>query len=86
MSKDPFTRGVTTDMLCQEIAEVLATCSGEFIAEIANKVLSDKVTYLTNDIFMVEDADAAELREALKDPKMVEQIRELAKQEKNKEK
>jgi len=63
MSNDPFTRTIDTDALCQEIAEVLAGFDGETIAEIANKVLSDKVTYNGDSLFTVEDADAAALRE-----------------------
>jgi hypothetical protein len=54
MPTSSFTRTLDTDALCQEIAEVLAGFDGETIAEIANKVLSDKVTYEGDSLFTIK--------------------------------
>ena len=42
------------DDLIQEIAEVLSEYDGETIAEIANLVITGKVTYLEDSMFEVE--------------------------------
>jgi hypothetical protein len=47
------TRTLDTDALCQEIAEVLGGFDGETIAEIANKILSDKVSYAGDSLFTI---------------------------------
>jgi hypothetical protein len=47
-------RTLTTDELIDEIADVLRQGDGEFIAEIANKVLVPEVTYLEDSIFEQE--------------------------------
>jgi hypothetical protein len=45
----------TVDKVIQEVADVLAQCNGEFIEEIANKVLTHKVKYVGNDTFEQEN-------------------------------
>jgi hypothetical protein len=44
----------TADEIIKEIAEVLAEADGEFIAEIANQVLTRKVAYKGDSFFEVE--------------------------------
>lgn len=41
----------SADEIIQEIAECLAEADGEFIAEIANQVLSRKVKYIGDSMF-----------------------------------
>lgn len=46
------------DDIIFDIKEVLCQCSEEFIAEIANKVLTDKVEYIGNGTFVqIQDRD-----------------------------
>jgi len=45
----------TADEVIQEIADVLGEADGEFIAKIANLVLTNKVCYIEDSIFEVED-------------------------------
>jgi hypothetical protein len=65
MSNDPFTRTIDFQQLCTEIAEHLAELDGEALADLANKVLSDRVTYDGDSVFTVEDADAEGLRSGI---------------------
>ncbi len=41
----------TADEVINDIAEVLRQADGKFIEEIANKVLTNKVKYLTDSVF-----------------------------------
>lgn len=59
---DPYTRTVDFQQLCTEIAEAMAEMEGDVLADLANKVLSDRVTYEGDSVFTIEDADAAALR------------------------
>jgi hypothetical protein len=58
MSNNSFTRTIDFQQLCTEIAEHLAELDGEALADFANKVLSDRVTYEGDGMFTVEDAAA----------------------------
>lgn len=53
-------RTISGDELIQEITEVLRQGDGEFIEDIANRVLVTQVTYLEDGFFTqeVEDEDA----------------------------
>lgn len=44
----------STDQVIMEVAQVLSECSGAFIEEIANKILTNKVTYLGDSLFEEE--------------------------------
>lgn len=48
------TRTLTTDEVISEIAEILKQADGEFIAEIANKVFTDPVSYQEDSTFAQE--------------------------------
>lgn len=48
-------RTLTSDELIHEISEVLAQGDGEFIAEIANRVLIPEVTYDGGSLFTQDD-------------------------------
>jgi hypothetical protein len=45
------TKTVDIDKLCQEVAEVLAQGEGEWIEEMANKILTHKVKYIGGELF-----------------------------------
>lgn len=45
------------DDIIQNIADALAGCDGEYIANIANQVLVGKVTYLEDSMFEIEYED-----------------------------
>lgn len=45
---------MTSDEVIDEIAEVLRQGDGEFIEEIANKVLVPKITYIEDSMFTQE--------------------------------
>lgn len=47
-------RTIDVDQLCQMISEVLSQADGEWIAEIANKVMTQKVTYVGDSNFEIE--------------------------------
>lgn len=47
----------TADEIIQEIAETLKEADGEFIAFIANQVLTNKVTYDQDSLFTQDDDD-----------------------------
>jgi hypothetical protein len=49
-----MTRTLTSDELIHEISEVLAQGDGDFVAEIANKVLVPTVTYDGDSLFTQE--------------------------------
>jgi hypothetical protein len=48
-----MTRTLDFQNLCTEIAETLAEMDGEDLADLANKILSAKVTYEGDSIFTV---------------------------------
>lgn len=50
----------TADQIIAEIAEVLAESDGEFIAQIANQVLTNKVTYDGDSMFVEENDEEAQ--------------------------
>ena len=47
-------RTLDSDELISEISEMLTSADGDFIANIANQVLADKVTYTEDSIFKLE--------------------------------
>ena len=49
-------RTIDFQQLCTEISETMAEMDGESLADLANKVLSDKVTYEGDSVFIVEGA------------------------------
>lgn len=49
-------RTIDFQQLCTEISETLAEVDGESLADLANKVLSYKVTYEGDSLFTVEEA------------------------------
>ncbi len=49
-----MTKKIKVDEVIQKVAEELAQCEGEFIEEIANKVLKNKVKYVEGEIFRVD--------------------------------
>jgi hypothetical protein len=49
-------RTIDFQQLCTEISETMAEMDGEQLADLANKVLSDKVTYEGDSLFTVEEA------------------------------
>jgi hypothetical protein len=48
-----MTRTIDFQNLCTEIAETLAEMDGDALADLANKVLSDTVTYEGDSIFTI---------------------------------
>jgi len=58
MPKTPSkTLTIDIDQLLQDLAEVLGQADGEFVAEICNKVMTQKVVYIGDTLFEVEDKD-----------------------------
>ncbi len=47
----------SSDEVINMIAEVLRQSDGEFIQDIANKVLTERVTYTDDSIFIVESPE-----------------------------
>jgi len=52
-----MTKTLDTAELIQKMTDAMATWEGESIAEKANGILTEKVTYLGDDLYEVEDAD-----------------------------
>lgn len=50
-------RTLDIDSLLQELTETLGQCDGEFIAEICNKVMTEKVTYNEDGFFTLTSKD-----------------------------
>lgn len=50
-------RTVDLDKLLQEMAEVMAQWDGESIERIANQVFTQRVTYIEDSTFEVEDSE-----------------------------
>jgi hypothetical protein len=55
MSKTtPKTRTLDIDQLLQNLAEVLGQSDGEYVAEICNRVMVQKISYIGDGLFEVE--------------------------------
>jgi len=50
-------RTLDIDALLQELTEVLAQTDGEFIAEICNRVMTEKVEYNGDSVFTLTHTD-----------------------------